>query len=158
MEIRTLICSFIGLTIFTTGCNKAEIGINSGSGLMIYEGISYSLHFLTAFTFSSDEGYRHSVTITGTEDRSRIFSFSIKDAHSQNEIAPGHYKITLYGDHTARFTIGDMTDSLTGIMKVTVSEGDYLFNFEGTTVNENSHSGKVVFTYKGKLQNENEPD
>lgn len=140
---------------FTFGCNKTEINVSKGEGVIIYEGDYYPLNLSTSYTNEISDGwYEHGFIITSTDNGNHLFSFSMKDELPENDIRPGEYRVMLGGDYTARFSLGEgIADSLDGIMKVTLSGDDHVFYFEGSTVDENTEIKRIEFTYTGQIDN-----
>jgi len=152
MRKNMLAFFLIGMAIFTIGCsNDTKIDIHYGTGYIEYEGEQYALNLSTVMTSSIVGGlYQHSVIFTNTNNGNVAFSFSVKDDNSQ--VVAGNYTTTLNGDYTAHFSISsDIGDYLAGTMSITVSGGKYTFNFEGTTIDENTEIKTVIFTYTGKM-------
>lgn len=156
MKARFLFFSTLLLTaVLFTECNDTKVDLELGVGSITYEGNTYPLDFTTLSTYPAGEGYTHTIIVTNTGNGNHVFSFSMKDNVSANEISPGEYPVSLNGDYTARFSIEEVSDSLSGTMIVTRSGDGYTLAFEGTTVDENSESKRVVFAYTGKLKSVN---
>lgn len=159
MNIRNIIFCIICIVAFATGCDDTKISTDLGTGSITYNNQTYSLNFLTMYTYSSNDNdtFNHNAVITSTKNGNIVFSFSIKDDNSKNEINRGNYNITINGDYTARFSIDDAADSLSGTMKISIDEDNYTFDFAGKTVDENSDIKDVIFTYSGKIRSEEKP-
>ena len=144
----------VSVAALLTGCNKADVDIQSGSGSMTYDGATYSFDLSTLITSPSGDKYKHNVTFSNKGDGNVTFNFSVKDDNSQNGISAGDYQTTSAGgDCTAHFSINETTagDYLMGTMNISVSGDKYTFNFTGTTIDENTETKMVEFTYTGKI-------
>ncbi len=156
MKSKVFLFLLVSAVTLMPGCDKAKVDIQSGSGVMTYDGVSYPFDFSTAATFPSGDKYTHSATFTdtGNKDNSVSFSFIIKDDNPEKGISGGSYETSMGGDYTANFSINETVgDYLAGTMNVSVSGDKYTFDFSGTTIDGNAETKTVTFQYTGKIVN-----
>ncbi len=156
MKSKVFLFLLVSAVTLMSGCDKAKVDIQSGSGVMTYDGVSYPFDFSTAATFPSGDKYTHSAIFTNTknENSSVSFSFAVKDGNPEKGITDGTYKTSLGGDYTAHFSVTGAGDDLEGTMIVSKSGDTYTFDFNGITIDENAEKKPVKFTYTGKIVNE----
>ena len=151
MKSKLLIFFGMSVAVLIAGCKDTKIDTDPGVGSMTYEEVVYPLNYSTSVTYSTDTKHVHSVTFTDTGNGNVVFNFSVKDDNPQKGITAGSYETAIGGDYTARFSIEGIGDFLAGTMSVTISGGNYTFHFNGTTIDENTETKTVVFTYTGKI-------
>jgi len=151
MKSKVLLFFLVSIATLMTGCSSSKVNIESGNGLMMYEGVKYPLNLSTAATYPVDGGYKHTVTFTNTKNGNTVFTILVKDDNSQTGISAGSYPTSLNGDYTAHFSVEGTGDYLLGTIEVTMSGDTYTFNFTGTTIDENTPTMTVTFTYTGKI-------
>ncbi|MDL2222925.1 hypothetical protein LJB98_02390 [Bacteroidales bacterium OttesenSCG-928-M11] len=153
MKIAKLLLGIIFVMGFITSCDdKVEINIQKGEGTIIYEGKSYDLDYLSIYTSPKENGlFEHNVVVTNSGDGNIIFYFSIVDKTSQNTISPGEYITDINTDYSAHFSVNEgIGDYLHGTLTAKKDRNEYTFQFDGVTIDENSPTKEVSFSYKGK--------
>jgi len=153
MKNKVLFFLLVSAAVLMSECSKSKVDIQSGSGAMTYDGVAYPFDLSTAVTYSADTKYTHNVTFTNTGNGNAVFSFSVENDNPEKGILVGSYETSLGGSCTAHFSVNEVGDYLTGTMTVSANGDIYTFNFTGTTIDENTETKTVAFTYTGKIVN-----